>query len=162
MKPRTQAQIRPFTGWHMVLVVGLFFGTIISVNLTMAYLAGHSWSGLVVDNSYVASQHFNEKTATAQQQAALGWQSHLTVENGLARWSLRDATGAPVTALAATVRYMRPVRDAEDQAVQMIAGLDGSFTAAAPLAAGLWAAELTVITPKGVHYRDLVRFIAKE
>ena len=41
-----------FTGWHMVGVMCLFFGTIISVNLYLAYQANHSWTGLVVKNSY--------------------------------------------------------------------------------------------------------------
>ena len=52
---------REFTGYHMVAVMTLFFGTIISVNLLMAWYANTSWSGLVVKNSYVASQEFNGK-----------------------------------------------------------------------------------------------------
>ena len=45
-----------FTGWHMLTIMLLFFGTIISVNVTMAWNAVTSWSGLVVQNTYVASQ----------------------------------------------------------------------------------------------------------
>jgi nitrogen fixation protein FixH len=55
-----------FTGWHMLGIMVAFFGVIIAVNLTMAYNAIHSWSGLVVQNTYVASQEFNDKAETAK------------------------------------------------------------------------------------------------
>ena len=48
----------------------LAFSVIISVNLTLAYNAVHSFPGLEVKNSYVASQTFDaDRTA----QLALGW-----------------------------------------------------------------------------------------
>ena len=58
-----------FTGWHMLAIMLAFFGTIITVNFTMAYLATSSWSGLVVKNTYVASQQFNGKTEAIRQAA---------------------------------------------------------------------------------------------
>ena len=45
-----------FTGFHMLACMIVFFGVIVAVNLTMATLASQSWTGLVVKNSYVASQ----------------------------------------------------------------------------------------------------------
>ena len=53
----------PFTGRHMLAVVFAFFGTIITVNLVMAFLATGTFPGLVVKNSYIASQHYNERLA---------------------------------------------------------------------------------------------------
>ena len=50
-----------FSGRHMLLTMLAFFGVIIGVNLTMAWFARSSWTGLVVENSYVASQEFNAK-----------------------------------------------------------------------------------------------------
>ena len=55
------ARPREFTGKHMLVIMFAFFGVIIAVNLTMATFAHTSWSGLVVQNSYVAGQHFNRK-----------------------------------------------------------------------------------------------------
>ena len=52
---------KEFTGRHMLAIMLAFFGTIIAVNLVMAIFASRSWTGLVVKNSYVASQEFNEK-----------------------------------------------------------------------------------------------------
>jgi nitrogen fixation protein FixH len=49
---------RQFTGgtWRRMVA---FFGVVIAVNLTMARLAIGSFGGVVVENSYVASQKFN-------------------------------------------------------------------------------------------------------
>ncbi|MGO4840209.1 FixH family protein, partial [Rhizobiaceae sp. 2RAB30] len=68
-----------FTGRHMLAIMVAFFGTIIAVNVTMATLAGRSWTGFVVKNSYVASQEFNRKAEQGRAQAALGWESRLTM-----------------------------------------------------------------------------------
>lgn len=48
-----------FTGYHMIACVVSFFAVIIFANVTMAWFASSSWTGLVVKNSYVASQQFN-------------------------------------------------------------------------------------------------------
>ena len=68
-----------FTGWHMLAIMIMFFGTIITVNLIMAWNASHSWSGLVVQNTYVASQQFNGKVALAKELAASGIEGNLTI-----------------------------------------------------------------------------------
>ena len=77
----------------MALSLALFFGVIITVNLTMAYYANSTWSGLVVKNSYVASQEFNGKVEQVKAQEALGWKGSLTSTPGTVRWSLVDADG---------------------------------------------------------------------
>ena len=53
----------PFTGRHMLAVVFAFFAAIIAVNLVMAFLATGTFPGLVVKNSYVASQGYNQRLA---------------------------------------------------------------------------------------------------
>ncbi|TIS18850.1 MAG: cytochrome oxidase, partial [Mesorhizobium sp.] len=50
---------REFTGRHMLISILAFFAVVIGVNLTMATFAHRSWTGLVVENTYVASQQFN-------------------------------------------------------------------------------------------------------
>src|SRR3546814_16112365 len=44
-----------------------------AVNFLMASLATSTFSGVVVENSYVASQHFNRWLDEAAQEKALGW-----------------------------------------------------------------------------------------
>ncbi|ESY87148.1 FixH family protein, partial [Mesorhizobium sp. LNHC229A00] len=69
----TTRKPREFTGRHMLAIIPAFFGVVIAVNLTMATLANTSWTGLVVENTYVASQQFNRKAEEGRAQAALGW-----------------------------------------------------------------------------------------
>ena len=52
---------RTLTGWHAAAIFGSFFGVIITVNLALAYSAVHTFPGLEVKNSYVASQNFDAR-----------------------------------------------------------------------------------------------------
>ena len=69
---------KEFTGRHMLAIIVSFFGVIIAVNMTLVYFAVQSWSGLVVKNSYVASQKFNKTLEKAALQRARGWTSALS------------------------------------------------------------------------------------
>lgn len=71
---------KPFTGWHMTAILVAFFGVVITVNFTMARLALSSFGGTVVDNSYVASQHYNEWLRRAADQERLGWQEQVDLD----------------------------------------------------------------------------------
>ena len=64
---------KPFTGRHMAVVLCGFFAVVIAVNMLMATLATRTFGGVVVENSYVASQAFNGWLAKARQQERLGW-----------------------------------------------------------------------------------------
>ena len=70
---------RPFTGWHMTAILVGFFGIVISVNIFMARAAIGTFGGVVVENSYVASQKFNSWLDKANAQKALGWQVQASV-----------------------------------------------------------------------------------
>ena len=84
---------REFTGWHMLAIMVAFFSVVIAVNLTMAFFARSSWTGFVVENTYVASQQFNEKAAEGRAQAALGWKPELAIAGGAVRYRLLDSIG---------------------------------------------------------------------
>ncbi|NNE53354.1 MAG: FixH family protein, partial [Sulfitobacter sp.] len=66
-------------GWHVFTVFALAFGTIIAVNLTLAFNAVRTFPGLEVKNSYVASQSFDRQR---EAQLALGWEVSARVEGG--------------------------------------------------------------------------------
>jgi nitrogen fixation protein FixH len=57
----------------MLAIMLAFFGVVIAVNVGMARLAMGSFSGVVVDNSYDASQRFNHWLDQAAEARALGW-----------------------------------------------------------------------------------------
>ena len=96
MTPAATAS-KPFTGKHMALVMAGFFGTVIAVNMLLADLAVSSFSGVVVENSYVASQGFNRLLGEARADRALGWKLQLARSpDGAVRFALTDAQGAPL------------------------------------------------------------------
>ncbi|HUD29953.1 MAG TPA: FixH family protein [Novosphingobium sp.] len=69
----THAPRKPFNGRHMAAILVAGFGVVIAVNFTMAGLASSTFGGVVVENSYVASQHFNRWLDEADKEKALGW-----------------------------------------------------------------------------------------
>jgi nitrogen fixation protein FixH len=62
-----------FTGRHMATILVAFFGVVIFVNLLNARFASASFGGIVVENSYVASQGFNRWLDEANTEKSLGW-----------------------------------------------------------------------------------------
>jgi nitrogen fixation protein FixH len=149
---------KPFTGWHMAGSLALFFGVIITVNLTMAYYANSTWSGLVVKNSYVASQEFNGKVEQVKAQDALGWKGSLTSTPGVVRWSLVDASAKPVAADAVTIRFRRPVTESADATLALVPAGDGVWQADFPLGDGAWIAVIDVNSASNGMWRETLRF----
>ncbi len=151
---------RQFTGWHMVAVLGLFFGTVIGVNLTLAWFANSSWTGLVVKNSYVESQRFNEVTAERRRQALLEWTGAFSYEDGMLSLALTERTGIVVGGATVTARLGRPATAAEDHVVTLAAeGL--SYRAADRLKPGIWEAQVAVIGRDGEVWTRAYRFMVK-
>ena len=67
---------KEFTGRHMAAILVAGFGVVIAVNLMMARFAVSTFGGVVVENSYVASQEFNTWLERAAQSRAIGWEPH--------------------------------------------------------------------------------------
>lgn len=134
---------RPLTGRHVFGLFAAGFGIIIAVNLVMARNAIHTFPGLVVGNSYVASQSFDARRAAQQD---LGWSFEATYENGRLRLALSDDDG-PV-AVPAQVDIGRPTEALDDH--------EFAFTGAAEqpidLAPGLWRLNVSATSAEGVAY----------
>lgn len=125
----------PFTGRHFAAIMVLFFGVVIAVNLVMARAASATFGGVVVENSYVASQQFNGWLDQAAKEKALGWSAQATrLVDGRVAVTL---IGAPTSAtLNAVARH--PLGRAPDQALTFARQPDGRFVSAAALPAGRW------------------------
>ena len=152
---------KEFTGWHMLAIMIGWFGIVIAVNLFMAWNATSSWTGLVVKNSYVASQHFNEVTAEKRAQMAMGWKAIPVYEGGVLTLDLRDAQRAPIEDAIITAKLGRPSYDAQDHMVQFAETTPGTYTGTTELANGVWDAEVTVTGAGGDIWTRTLRFNVK-
>jgi nitrogen fixation protein FixH len=149
----------PFTGWHMLGVMCLFFGVVIGVNITMAVFAGSSWSGLVVKNTYVASQTFDDDVREVERMKAMGWQSHLQVSAHTVAYSLTNALGVAVRADKVSAAFSRPVGEDQDRVVALQRAPDGHFEAAHDLSAGQWLVTVTAVKDGERIYSDVRRIV---
>ncbi|BAV51105.1 nitrogen fixation protein fixH [Mesorhizobium loti] len=152
-------KVREFTGKHMLLTIVGFFAIVIGVNVTMATLASTSWTGLVVENTYVASQQFNQKAREGRAQAALGWTAKLTIASGEVGYSLTDATGKPVTLRAVKVLFRHPAYEAEDKVVILAAGPGQEFSTRHTPRDGVWIVEIDADAGLAEPYRDVRRIM---
>lgn len=144
--------IKELKGFHVLLIALGFFGIIIAANLTMLFAATGSFPGLVVKNSYVASQKWNDRTAA---QTALGWQVGVVYADGVVTVAL-TADGAPVTDADLVVTIGRPSRDDEDQVLKARAVANG-YAVDADLAPGRWRVE--VATASGSAFMKTAQIV---
>ncbi|WP_095204630.1 FixH family protein [Mesorhizobium carmichaelinearum] len=154
---------REFTGWHMLIVIVSFFAVVIGVNVTMATLARESWTGLVVENTYVASQQFNEETRKGRAQAALGWTGKLIVASGEVRYSLVDAHGKALPLRGVRILFRHPAYQAEDEALTLAAPAGVAARNAQEFAVrhtprdGVWIVEIDADAGLATPFRDVRR-----
>ena len=128
-----------FTGRHATFALTAFFGVVVAVNFTMAALARSSFGGVVVENSYVASQEYNSWLAEARESDRLGWRATTSRRpDGRLTVALADAPeGALVTGVA-----RHPLGRGEDVALDFADEGDGSFVSREELPRGRWTLRL--------------------
>ncbi|MEN0088127.1 MAG: FixH family protein, partial [Pseudomonadota bacterium] len=149
-----------FTGWHMLAIVCLFFGTIITVNLTLAFNAATTWTGLMVANTYVESQNFNDRLDAAEAQSELGWTATLSASPAGLTVQLRDAAGQDLTDATLTAMLGRPVQENEDRMIAFAPSQNGRIWRG-KLEPGLWQVQL-IANADGEQWVKTVRFIVAQ
>tara|TARA_R110000751_G_scaffold131275_3_gene233566 strand:- start:14527 stop:15036 length:510 start_codon:yes stop_codon:yes gene_type:complete len=152
-------QSETFTGWHMWGVLVLFFGTIIGVNGTMAYFATSSWSGLIVKNTYVASQQFDDDVAATRQMRSHGWASSLHVDSKAITYSLTNALGSDVPVDTVAVSFTRPVGEEQDQILPLERQDSGQYSTHHRMNAGQWVVQVDAERDGVLIYRDIQRIV---
>ena len=130
---------KTFTGRHMAAILIAGFGVVIAVNLIMARLAVSTFGGVVVENSYVASQEFNRWLAEADQSRALGWRPAVKrLEDGRVEVLFGDRHFP--NELRAIARH--PLGRLPDSRLAFTETAPGRFESTTPLAAGRWTLRL--------------------
>jgi nitrogen fixation protein FixH len=131
-----------FTGRHMAAILVAFFAVVVVVNLAMARFAIGTFGGVVVENSYVASQQFNRWLDEAERERALGWEAQ-TRRGAGGRVELTLAGPADGTAtIHAVARH--PLGRTPDRELAFAPAGPHRFVAAEALPAGRWRLRIEV------------------
>ncbi|MCL3882046.1 FixH family protein [Marivita sp. GX14005] len=146
------AKERKLTGWHALAIFGGCFAVIISVNLVLAYSAISTFPGVEVDNSYVASQHFDERRAD---QESLGWTVDAKATGGLLILSITDADGRPVQAGTLDAVLGRATHVQDDRKPEF--SFDGkAYVARESLRPGNWNIRMKATALDGTPFEQRV------
>ncbi|MCX7282488.1 MAG: FixH family protein [Novosphingobium sp.] len=142
-RPRRPTAVRPFTGRKMAAILISFFAVVIGVNVVMARLASSTFGGVVVENSYVASQEFNGWLRQASVERSLGWSGIIARDSaGRAAITLADSNGKPIAAANVSAIAEHPLGQRPTTTLVLQETAPGAY--AAPLEAGRWRLRVTV------------------
>lgn len=130
-----------FTGKHMAAVLVVGFGIVVAVNFTMASLAVGGFHGVLVENSYVASQNFNGWLEEARAERALGWEADASRDDA---GYVTLATNAVPEGARITAQLRRPLGLHEFADLEFAPAGEGRYRSTAPVAAGRWTMRLHI------------------
>jgi len=148
---------RPLTGRKVLLIAVGAFAVIFAANMALVFSATGTFPGLVVKNSYVASQGWDAKTAA---QRALGWQAAAEYADGTLTVTMTGRDGGPVHGLIVTAVIGRPSSTREDRQLALAEGAAG-YATALDLAPGLWRIAIAGSDPQGRTYEAEAEFYVK-
>lgn len=98
----------PLRGWHVLVMILMFFGVTIGVNATFITLALTTFPGEDVPHSYVQGINFNDTLARRQAQAELGWTARFNAVEGGVLLEVLDPEGVAVSGLTLSGSMVHP------------------------------------------------------
>lgn len=140
----------PFTGKHFTAIMVAFFAVVIGVNLMMARAASATFGGVVVENSYVASQNFNGWLQDARNSDALGWQVSPDLRDD-GRLAITVAGAPDALTISATARH--PLGRLPDKQLTFTRTAAGEYLSVEALAADRWILRLE-LSSGDQHWRS--------
>lgn len=143
--------MRPLNGFHVVAMFGFGFGTIIAVNLTLAFNAVQTFPGLEVKNSYVASQGFD---ANRSAQEALDWDVVATLEDDVLTLAFSEG-GVAVRPMIEQAVLGKATSIAEDQEPHFTFQ-NGKFVASVAAAPGNWNLRIVARSDDGTLFQQRI------
>lgn len=160
---------RRFTGWHFLIFIIGFFAVVITANVTMAYFALDTFSGLETEDAYRKGRDYNVTLQAAKRQEALGWQEKISlVKNGKGANASHHITltlrGAETeTDLKATLLVRRPATDVDDQLITLVETTPATFEGVVKsLDVGRWKLSLEVNKKDAVVFRKNSEFVVTD
>lgn len=146
--PQKRSSKGKLTGKKVALIFFGAFGVIIAANLTLAFNAIGTFSGLVVPNSYVASQSFDRNR---EAQEALGWQVDLAYREGNLYIEMKDKSDQTVRPWEMAASIGRPTTAASDRDLALVTTI-GGFAAPIDLDPGNWRVVIRAQSEDGTDF----------
>lgn len=134
------------TGLHVLAIFIGFFLVVFVVNGVMVYKAESTFGGLDTDDAYRKGLAYNERIASADAQAALGWRDRVDYvpETRRLRVSLTDKAGAGIAGLDVSAQIQRATTNRFDNEVVLEQTGPSTYEAdLAELDPGWWTVELS-------------------
>lgn len=131
---------RPLNGRTVTMWFVAFFGVVIAVNFFMARQATATFGGVVVENSYVASQEFNHWLDAAAEQQKLGWSAKAARQPDGRVAVTFSGTGDAAISLKGDAWH--PLGRQPDRVLDFARDAEGRFVSREPLPAGRWRLRL--------------------
>ena len=136
---------RTINGYHVTAMFVAFFGVVAAVNFLMASFALGSFSGTVVENSYVASQKYNEWLAESRKEAAHGWTVSEPKRVGdKLQISVLNAQQKPFANAQISVLADHPVGRTEPFSLALRETAPGQYISNETIPAGRWKLKISV------------------
>ncbi|WP_109354230.1 FixH family protein [Sphingorhabdus sp. EL138] len=144
----TPEPIKPknFTGYHATAMIVAFFVVVVAVNMVMARFAVSTFSGTLVDNTYVASQKYNTWLEEARKQQAHGWTSSkvIRLQEKVAMTVLKaDNTQLEDAQIIAVAEH--PVGRTDPITLHFKQDQTGTYISRGVLPEGRWKLRITIL-----------------
>ena len=137
-------------GWHVLLIMLVFFGVMFSVNGVFLFHAITSFPGEDIKKSYVQGLSFNDTLADRAAQAELGWSAEAGLVDERLIVRLQDAAAAPLSSQLVVGELRRLATNQEDRAISFQPRLNGEYVAeTGRLAPGQWLLRVNVFDMDG-------------
>jgi len=144
----TQKSVRSkkFTGYHAAAMIVAFFAVVVTVNMVMARFAVSTFSGTLVDNSYVASQNYNKWLEESRKQQAHGWTaSRVTRLEDKVAMTVRDTDDSALQDAEITAIAEHPVGRADPITLHFVQDRTGAYISRDSLPEGRWKLRITIM-----------------
>jgi nitrogen fixation protein FixH len=156
---------RKLTGGMVLAGLIAFFGVIFTANGVLIHEALSTFSGLETDSAYHAGQTFERDVAMANAQDDRHWQIDANLLPASAGATLidihaRDAAGAPLSGMDATITLERPTDRRLDHAVAVRQDAPGHFRGSADnVPAGQWDLVIELTRQGEQQFRSVNRVV---
>lgn len=150
------------TGLHVLLIAIGFFGSVITIDVTMAILAVKTFSGVEAERPYEHGLAFNREIKAAQEQDARNWSVTQKIErgvDGLSRFSVyfQDNAGMAIAGLDVKMNLKAPADAKRDLSLDLEDHGAGMYHGAIHAQSGQWTLELVAKDQNAIVYKSLER-----